>query len=93
MVRCLGQWAPELCLRAQVEVGRSRGRRAAQVEETEARPVRCCRNMKIEVGRKDTVDFWRLFCASEDLGSVSRTHVSTEGLEPGSDLGFVSLEG
>lgn len=49
--------------------------------------------MKIEVGRKDTVDLWRPFCASEDLGSVSRTHVSTEDLEPGSNLGFVSLEG
>lgn len=64
VVRCLGWLAPEPCLRAQVEVGRSG---AAQVEETEAPPMPWwCRNL-------NTGEEEGLCCASGELGCMVRT--------------------
>lgn len=80
---------------AGVEVGVFRARRAAQAEETvEASlwPMCWSRDGKIEAAEEGP-RVWRPFCASwKSWGSIVRTQGSTEGLEPGSALGFISFE-
>lgn len=74
-------------------MGGSRGQEGAQVEETEQRPgawpMWWCRDVKIEAGEEGP-SLWRCFCPVEELGSFVRTQESTEDLEPGSDIRFVS---
>lgn len=55
-------------------------------------PMCWCRDGKIEAAEEDP-SVWRPFCASwKSWGSIVRTRGSTEGLEPGSTIGFMSFE-